>query len=146
MGLPCLCAGSALRPLISRVVQLQFSIAYQHSDPISGIGHLPPLLPFDIRSLQGLPIISSSLLLTYLRDVLDLAQLSEARHASLLSFSSLQLILAAYALWWLWRFKIVPLIHPSEPKQYPYWIPCESRSPSRPSLALIDTALVLGMA
>ena len=146
MELSCLCAGSASRPPISRLVQLHFSIASQHSDPIPGIGHLPSLLPFDIRFLQGLPITSLSMLLTYLRDVLGLAQLSSGRHASLLSSSSLQLILAAYALWRLWRFKIVPLIHPSEPRQYPYWIPCESRSPPRQKLAPIDTALVLGMA
>lgn len=146
MELPYLCAASASRPLISRFVQLQFRIAYQHSDPIPGISLLPSFLTFDVRFLQGLPIISLLMLLTYLRDVPGLAQLSSGGQASLLSFSSLQLILAAYALWWLWRFKIVPLIHPSEPRQYPYWIPCESRSPSRSNLALIDIALVLGMA
>ena len=29
-------------------------------------------------------------------------------------------------LWRLWRFTILPTFVPSEPKELPYWIPCES--------------------
>lgn len=34
-------------------------------------------------------------------------------------------------LWRLWTFTILPKLHPSEPRELPYWIPCEQsvRSP-----------------
>ena len=28
-------------------------------------------------------------------------------------------------LWRLWRFSIVPVLYPHDPKDLPYWIPCE---------------------
>ena len=30
--------------------------------------------------------------------------------------------------WRLWRFSILPKLYPNEPKEAPYWIPCEFRS------------------
>ena len=31
-------------------------------------------------------------------------------------------------LWRFWTFTILPALHPNEPKEVPYWIPCEQIS------------------
>ena len=32
---------------------------------------------------------------------------------------------SAYILWYLWTFRLAPLIRPDEPKPLPYLVPCE---------------------
>lgn len=39
---------------------------------------------------------------------------------------SLIVVIVAWVSWYLWRFNISPALHPREPKQLPYWIPCKS--------------------
>jgi hypothetical protein len=39
-------------------------------------------------------------------------------------FTALSLLLS----WRLWRFTIRPRLHPQEPKELPYWIPCVYKS------------------
>ena len=33
------------------------------------------------------------------------------------------LLATTWLLWRLWRFEILPLIYPDDPKELPYWIP-----------------------
>ena len=44
---------------------------------------------------------------------------------------SISLVLAPVILliWRLWRFSIIPLLYPKDPKELPYWIPCELDKP-----------------
>ena len=37
-------------------------------------------------------------------------------------------------LWRLWKFTVIPLLKPDEPKILPYWIPCEHTWPPCPLL------------
>ena len=37
----------------------------------------------------------------------------------------ISLVLAAWLVWRLWRFNVYPLLHPDQPPEYPYYIPCE---------------------
>lgn len=34
-------------------------------------------------------------------------------------------------LWRIYRFNIVPLLRPDEPKELPYWIPCTCQPPTQ---------------
>lgn len=37
---------------------------------------------------------------------------------------SLSAILIIYLIWRLWRFQFLPALHPDEPRELPYLIPC----------------------
>ena len=39
---------------------------------------------------------------------------------------ALLVVVAALLLWRLWTFTLHPLLNPLEPREVPYWIPCES--------------------
>ena len=39
------------------------------------------------------------------------------------------LLTGSLLLWRLWKFTILPLFEPNQPKRLPYWIPCEISSP-----------------
>lgn len=45
------------------------------------------------------------------------------------TFNSITLTFAcgavAWLIWRVWAFTILPALRPNEPKQVPYWIPCE---------------------
>ncbi|KAH8201206.1 hypothetical protein TruAng_004596 [Truncatella angustata] len=49
-------------------------------------------------------------------------------------------LLFALLLWRAWRFTIIPLLHPSRPKEFAYWIPCHGRAFFRDSNGLIARA------
>ena len=36
------------------------------------------------------------------------------------------LLLIPLLLWRLWKFTLLPALRPSDPKEVPYWIPCQS--------------------
>lgn len=38
---------------------------------------------------------------------------------------TLLVLMTALLLWRLWTFTIYPWLHPKEPKEVPYWIPCK---------------------
>lgn len=40
----------------------------------------------------------------------------------------LAVVLLPLLLWRLWKFTIRPRLHPDEPKELPYWIPCTLHS------------------
>ena len=42
-----------------------------------------------------------------------------------IAFYTLSVLLFALFLWRLVRFTILPAFRPDEPKELPYWIPCE---------------------
>lgn len=42
--------------------------------------------------------------------------------------------LALLLLWRLWMFTILPILRPNDPKELPYWIPCECKTSPVPSL------------
>lgn len=44
-------------------------------------------------------------------------------HALLIG--TLAAVLSAWLLWRLWRFTILPMLYPDDPKELPYWIPSE---------------------
>lgn len=35
------------------------------------------------------------------------------------------IVLGLFFVWRVWRFTIEPMMKPSEPRELPYWIPCE---------------------
>lgn len=43
----------------------------------------------------------------------------------LYAFSIFLSVAIAWLTWGVWTFTIHPALHPDEPKQLPYWIPCE---------------------
>ena len=49
------------------------------------------------------------------------------------------LLTGSLLLWRLWRFTILPLLEPNQPKRLPYWIPCEISS----SLTFFSGSLTL---
>ena len=51
------------------------------------------------------------------------ASFKEASPMRLASASALAVPVLIYLLWRLWAFSIRPLLHPSEPKELPYWTP-----------------------
>lgn len=36
----------------------------------------------------------------------------------------LELLVLGLLVWRFWRFTVSPKIHPNDPKELPYWIPC----------------------
>lgn len=54
--------------------------------------------------------------------LLAFSELFERLPASLIV---LALATALLHLWRLWRFTIEPMMKPTEPKELPYWLPCE---------------------
>lgn len=51
-----------------------------------------------------------------------------ARHADRLLFRVPLIFcyaIIALLVWRVWRFKVQPIMHPDEPKEVPYWIPCK---------------------
>ena len=49
------------------------------------------------------------------------------------------LLTGSLLLWRLWKFTILPLFEPNQPKRLPYWIPCEISS----SLPFLPASLTL---
>lgn len=35
-------------------------------------------------------------------------------------------------LWWIWKFTLVPILKPNEPKELPHWIPCKQHAAEHP--------------
>lgn len=33
-------------------------------------------------------------------------------------------LLLCLLVWRLWRFTVLPMLHPNDPKELPYWMPC----------------------
>lgn len=54
--------------------------------------------------------------------LLALTQLEQRLSTTLLIFTGAATLLLA---WRLWRFTIEPTMKPTEPKELPYWLPCE---------------------
>lgn len=35
-----------------------------------------------------------------------------------------ELVVLGFATWRFWRFTLSPMVHPDDPNELPYWIPC----------------------
>ncbi len=56
--------------------------------------------------------------------LLALTELDQRLPTSLIIFTGAATV-HYLLLWRLWRFKIEPMIKPTEPKELPHWLPCE---------------------
>lgn len=64
----------------------------------------------------------------YLSQKSLLELMSNWKHEEEAGSSALNVILALALMlgtWRIWKFTILPAIRPLEPKELPYWIPCE---------------------